>query len=167
MKQKKIEAKNITEGNEFEKLMKLVVIVSVIAILFYIVAIMVSNNRNKLKYQETKSDSQIVYDQILMSDTFHKGNEYYVLYTKKDNVFMTLYNSYITTYKAVSGSLPFYKADLSDTLNQSYIGEMNLTQEGFHLSDNSLLKISAGTVIESYIGNETIVNKLYEMGKTK
>lgn len=167
MKQKKIETKTPTEGNEFQKLMKLVVIVSVVAVIFYIIAIMVSNNRNKLKYQETQSNSQIGYDQILMSDTFHKGNEYYVLYTKKDNVFMTLYNSYITTYKAVSGSLPFYKADLSDSLNQAYIGELNLNQEGFHLSDNSLLKISAGTVVESYIGNETIVNKLYEMGKSK
>lgn len=165
--QKQIKNVSYSEGNEFQKLVMLIIIVAVIAAVFYGISIFVSKDRDKLKYQETPKSSQIEYDQILISDTFNKENEYYVLYTKEKNVFMTLYNSYITTYKAKEGAIPLYKADLSDSLNQKYIGTENkFERENFTIATECLLKVQEGSVVESYIGNETIVTKLYELSKT-
>lgn len=165
--QKTLKTVSYNEGNEFQKLITLVLIVAAVAIIFYALAIYVSKDRNKLKYQETPTTSQIAYDEILMSDTFSKGNEYYVLYTKENNVFMTLYNSYISSYKAKSDAVPFYKANLSDSLNQKYVGTENkFEKDQLVIADTCLLKIQDGSIVENYVGNETIVTKLYEMSKT-
>lgn len=157
-----------SESDEFKRLILLIIIVAVIALVFYFIAVVVSNKQKQLKYKEVTTKAQIEYDQLLASDIFRQTGDYYVLILKKDNEFSSLFNSYITTYKKKDGHLMVYKVDLGTVFNRDYLGEeANFDATNFHVNDDTLLRIQNGTVIESYVGNDKITEKLYQLGKTE
>lgn len=157
-----------SETDEFKKLILIIAVVAVISIVFYVVAVVVSNKRNQLKYKETTEKAQIEYDEILGSDIFTRGGEYYVLVLKKDNDFTALFKNYITTYKKKENHLMVYQVDLGNVWNRRYLGEENrFDPSSFQVNDNVLLKLQDGNVTESYVGNAAITEQLYQMGKTE
>lgn len=166
--QPKMISNSPSETDEFKKLIFIIAIVAVISIAFYLIAVVVSNKKNQLKYKEINEKAQIEYDEILGSDIFTRGGEYYVLVLKKDNDFEALFKNYITAYKKKENHLMVYQVNLGNVFNRRYLGEENhLEPENFMVNDNVLLKIKDGTVTESYVGNGAITEQLYQLGKTE
>lgn len=166
--QPKMNHSPMNETDEFRRFVIIIIIIAVIALVFYFLAVAVANKNNALKYKNNSEASQIEYDEIIIGEMFNKTNEYYVLLLKKDNDFKTIYENYIKTYKKKDNSLNVYKVDLSNAFNKKYVSDNNnFDVNNFKIADNALLKIKEKQIIESYVGNDAIIEQLYQLSKTE
>lgn len=164
--------KLVIENNELTKLLKIVLIVTAIVLVFYLVTYIVEKNNVNKKNKPEEKDVVIQYDEILLGNLLEQPNsEYLVLaYNEKDNYY-SLYNSYLTSYKAKSKALRVYTSVLNNGFNRSYYdenGENNTNIKkisDLKLKETALFKIKNGKISKVYIGYDSISEYLKSITK--
>ena len=164
--------KEVIEKDSYSllNLLKIVLVVLLTFIIFYLITFLVlKNNTNKDNSNSiTEIDSTLITFNSLLN---RNENEYYVLAYKSKNIndkanYKTLYDNYISQYKQKTEALNFYMIDIDDAFNKSYIGdELNISSslDELKINDEVLFKINNGTIENSFVGSEEILNKLSEL----
>ena len=137
-------------ANELKKLSILLIVIIGVICFFYILTIIFTKKNQVLKYQNNEEISQISYTDILASDILRKDGTHYVLVKNDDDPYISLYETYISSYISSEEHLPVYYVDLNDALNQGYKSEQSsISVDYLQFSGTTLLKIS-NHMIESY-----------------
>ena len=162
----------IEEAEEYtlkQMLIIILILLGVFAIFYFITSVVVKNK----KVEEPKSIVVFDVSKITLNSILNKDEEeYYVLaimeskydiggYSKIN--YTEVYNNYIKQYKNKENSSKFYYVDLDDALNKSYIGEeYNIGEDltDLKVNDEVLFKIRNGKIVEYYVGNKSIIEKL-------
>lgn len=176
MKVAKLKNKNIKQNDKLElkpeeysvkKILITLGIVIIVFLIFYLITTLVVKPAKK---EEQKNDTYVNFDSTLITLDHlldRKDNEYYVLAIKTDSKVNNyeIYNRYITTYKAKENSLKIYNVDLSDSFNNRYIGESNITDNLAELKvkEDTLFKIKDGKIEKHYIGSLEVSKALSEL----
>lgn len=153
--------------NEIGKLIKLVVIVTLIFGLFYLITVLI--NKEDKEEESTYTPAQIQYDKILISNILKQNEDkYYVLIYDTDDVNQTTYTAYLINYKYKEDAIRYYTAELNNPLNSKYVSsESNLKVkkiEDFKVKEATLLKVEKGKITKFYEGEE-VLNQLIELTK--
>lgn len=154
------------EEYNIQNIIKFIVIVLVVAALFYLITIIVSKNKTQ-STSKTKEESVIQYDSIIIGNMFQqKEKEYYVLLKDKNDTYLSYYETYINNYKQKDSALKIYNVDLQSAFNKKYYGKENkINKENFMIKETTLLKIKNSEIEEFYQGNEEISKKLEEISE--
>jgi hypothetical protein len=105
---------------------KIGVIVVVIFIAFYLLTMFLTNNVNldNNNNDDTNTPASIQYDEILVGETFKMNDrEYYVLMYDFSDTSSSIYETFISDYKANSTGVKLYTIDLAKGFNTAYISE--------------------------------------------
>lgn len=159
----------LKESYSVKNLLTIILIVLVIFVGFYFITTLVVKPTSTAKSNNTSEvdSSKISFSQLLnMSE-----DEYYVLATNKNEYnnntnHLATYDRYINNYTSKDDSLKFYRIDLSDALNKSYIDDptkISSELKGVKLSNEVLFKIKSGKIEKYYVGSESIINALKEL----
>lgn len=151
------------EQYDLKSILKFIIIVVLIACIFYIITILISNKKIETKQSEQKAIIQ--YENIIIGRMFdQKNEEYYVFLKDKDDQYINYYETYINNYKQKENSLKIYYVDLQSAFNKKYIGkENNWQKENFMIKTTTLLKIRKSEIIETYQGYNQISEKLQQI----
>lgn len=163
-----------------KKMLIIVIIVALIFVLFYGITMLVVKNKNKDSNDNSSENVETLdIQKIVMSSLLTMGDaEYYVLATKEslynDTVahinYSELYGRYIKDYSEQEGSLKFYKVDLDDAMNKSYLSEdINISNDlsELRLNDEALFKINNGTIERHFVGRAEIIDELSSLVRTE
>lgn len=162
-----IKKSSIGSENEIGKLIKLVVIVTLIAVCFYFLTILINKED---KEEETKVPASIQFDYILTGNILNRPNdEYYVLAIFPDDVNIKIYDVYINSYQSKDGALRMYYTELDNPLNDNFVA----SESNFKINDISdlkfnqttLIKVKKGKIEKYYEGKEEITSLLEEISK--
>lgn len=160
----KVKTSNISNDNEMFKLIKLVIVVSLIVLVFYLITMFVNKEK---KEETTKTPESIQYDYILASDILKKEHDkYYILIEKKDDLLVSTYTNYLYNYKSMTDSIATYYVELDSPFNSKYKSE-EADINNLKFSETTLLYIEKGKIKKSYIGKEDIIKILEEITKTE
>lgn len=152
--------------NEIGKLVKLVIIVTLIFLAFYFITVLINKEE---KEENTYTPAQIQYDKILIGNILEqKDDKYYVLIYDTNDVNKTTYTAYLINYKYKEDAIKYYTAELNNPLNYKYVSsESNLKVkkiEDLKIKEVTLLKIEKGKITRAYEGEE-VLNQLIELTK--
>ncbi len=162
---KKVEYNNDTE---ISKLIKLVVIVTLIAFAFYGITILI----NKRTEEETPEESATIqYDEILIGNSLKQPNdEYYVMIYDSEDYDIGLYEVYLQLYSRKEDAIRIYTSQLNNPINQGFkADESNLNIDDISdlkIKSSTLLKVKDGVIEESY-EDDKLVEYLEEISKTE
>lgn len=174
MKQAKVKKTNYSSKNatvnsneEISKLIKIVVIIITLFIVFYLITVLVTKEK---ELESEKVPTTIQYDKILIGEMLNQDPEsYYVIITREDDEYVSLYANYLYIYSMKENSLRYYTANLDDVFNNSYLAEeANIevtTLNGLKLNSTTLVKVSNKKISAIYNEKETIISQLEEMIK--
>lgn len=173
---KKNEKELVTEEYSLKQMLKIIIILLIVFGIFYLITSIVVKSRKEDKKAESTNIVEIDKTKILLSDLLSKKeSEYYVLATMESKYntseykkidYNSVYNNYIKSYSSKEGALNFYYVDLDDALNKGFVGTETYIGEDLNnlkLNDEVLFKISSGKIVESYLGNEEIINALSDL----
>ena len=147
----------VSATDELRKLSTILIVIVGVICVFYIITVIVTKNNQNLQYQLSDNISQISYTDILASDILKKDVTYYVLVKEKDEPYISLYETYISSYIAKEDYLNVYYVDLNDALNQNYKAvESNFDISNLKFKDTTLLKIANGSIESVYNNNNSI-----------
>ncbi len=156
----------ITSNDEVSKLIKLVIIITVVFAVFYGVTIFLTIEEEQ---EVEKTPATIQYDNILTSTIFNRvAGEYYVVLTTSDENISAIYSSYMGVYIGKTDALRVYYSNLNNPFNTKYISETsNIVNDlnALKFSGDTLIKVKDGNIIESYEGKDKIIEKLKELTK--
>ena len=153
---KKIKTANYSNGDEFGKLVKLIIIVTLIFVVFYGITFLVNKEKET---DETTTSSKIQYDNILIGNLLNQPNdEYYVMIYDEDDYDNMVYETYLNLYTQKEDALRYYTSQLADTLNNSFVSD----KDNFDIKDikdlkiktSTLIKVKKGKITEHYVGDE-------------
>lgn len=151
---------------ELRKLVAILVCMIILICIFYVIASVVTKNNSKLKYVSNEEVSQISYTDILASDILNKNGAYYVLVKESDNQYVGLFETYVSSYKTKTDSLPVYFVDLDNALNKKYIAEQsNFASDALKFKGTTFLKINDHKVEFAYETNDEINAHMKELFK--
>lgn len=158
--------KEIMQENEIGKLIKIILIVTVIFGVFYVITVLVSKEKTPT-YQSTPTPSVIQYDEIILGDLFEQNeNTYYVLIGQRDDQYLNLFNSLLNEYQTKKDSYPVYTVDLGVAFNKKYVSDTSsFEKNNLKVKGTTLIRIENKEIVEHYEASETILNKLKEMIK--
>lgn len=171
IKDKKTEKNNKIEIPENEYSIKKIIITLVILIVvffsFYFITMLVVKPHKEVK---DNNNIPVEFDSTLITLSQildRKENEYYVLASSSDSKpnFNDIYNSYLSSYKDKEDALKVYKVDLSDSFNNGYKGETNITDNLNELKVNEdvLFKIKDKKIEKYFVGSTDILKELSEL----
>lgn len=147
------------EEYKIENLIKIIIILILIAGLFYGLTIIIMNNQ-KEKVNNTTYDPEIKYDEILIGSIFNQKEEEYYVLAELTSDYLTL-SSAVSNYSKKEDTLKIYIANLNDGFNKQYLGtESNFEKKYPIFSQSTLLKISNKKIVEYTEGIEEIQKKL-------
>lgn len=168
---KKIKEKNTIkvkneESNEIERLIKIIVIIVVIFGLFTLISYIVEKKNNKKEEPEVK----IQYSKILVGSLLAQTeNEYFVLASKEEDKFVSLYNSYISYYVKKDNALKVYTSNIDDALNSPYSAEQSnilvANINDLKMNQTTLFHVKDKQIVEALEGREAITNYLENLLK--
>lgn len=158
-----------TENNEITNLIKIVIVVTLVFLLFYLVTWIITNSKKDSNTETESGEVTISYDTIMMSNMFNQiGNSYYVLAFDEEDLYLSSINSFISTY-SYSADVRFYYSNLSQAFNSSYYDKeaetSNLNANELKLNKTTLFKISNGRIEKTYEGGEAILDFLVSVVK--
>ena len=172
IKNQKENKKEVMEKDSYSvmSMLKIILVVLITFIAFYLITYFVIKNdtpNNTTNYNTQIDSSKIVFNNLLN----RSEDEYYVLAykSKRENEkvdYKSLYDNYINSYKSKEDALKFYMIDIDDAFNKAFISdELNISDnlEELKINDEVLFKISNGSIENSYVGSEEILNKLSEI----
>lgn len=165
---KKVKVSKINNDNEMLKLIKLVVIVSLIVAVFYVITMFV--NKKEEEQPEVSTPATIQYDYILAGNILNQPNDkYYVLAKTSDDLNTNVYEAYLTNYKNKKDALRIYYVDLNNPLNSKFLKEESnfkiKTIEEISFKETTLLLIENDKIKKTYEGKESIVEILTQISK--
>ncbi|MFV0250167.1 MAG: hypothetical protein ACK5HP_03950 [Bacilli bacterium] len=154
---------NETNSNEeIVKLIKFIVIITIILGVFYLITFFVTKTESN---NTTTQDSEYVtirYDKILIGSMFNQStSEFYLLVELTDDPYLDTLESYLTSYTEKEESLKVYTADLNSVYNKKYHSETSSFDGQFPImKETTLLKIKDNKVVEYYEGNKNVLEQL-------
>lgn len=168
---KKIDSKNISNENEMLRFIKMIIIVTLIFLAFYVLTIFINKEDKETDTNNDNTTVSIQYDEILIGNIFNQNTEdYYVLVEDTEDIQVQVYEAYLNIYKQKEEAKRVYTAKMNNMFNSKYIGEeSNLSNSisDFKVSGTTLLEISNGKITNSYETEEKILEILKEISKTE
>ena len=141
-KNSKIKKASYENTNEFEKLIKLILIVKIVFLAFYGITFLVNREKEE---EPSKTSASIQYDNILIGNVLTQPNdEYYVMIYDSNDYNKVLYQTYINMYKSTEDAIRVYTADLENPFNKNFVGE----KANFKIDDISDLKLTTSTLLK-------------------
>lgn len=161
----------INKENEASKLLKIVLIVTIIMAIFYGITIVATNKADKTKKEKaietTAEKAEIQYENIMIGTMLNYSGTYYVLIKNKDDNRLEEYESLVDSIKSNENAPTIYNADLSDGFNKGYLAkEANNpkdTVDGFTVTSTTLVKIVDNKIDAVYDNYDSIKEKLNEL----
>lgn len=149
----------MNDNYDLRNIIKFILIVAIISLLFYFITVIVLKNKKGKTYDVNSEPSVIQYNEIIIGDMFNqKESEYYVLLEEKDDFYLELYNTYITSYKGKENSLKVYTVDLNNAFNKKYLADVNnFDKENFKIKNTALIKINNKNIVEKYEDSNSII----------
>ena len=148
------------DGNSYKNIIVTVIVVLVIAVLFYLLTIYIINKPDKVRVTE----GSISYEQISAGSTFSMSDKkYLVIFYNRDN------GGDITTavsnYKSKDKALPIYYVDYNDAINASVTSKdssnPNATKASeLKVKNPTLIEISNGSISQYIEGEEKVIDYL-------
>lgn len=148
------------DGNSYKNIIVTVVVVLVIAVLFYLLSVYIINKPDKVRITE----GTISYEQISAGSTFSMSDKkYLVIFYNRDN------GGNITTalskYKSKDESLPIYYVDYNDAINGSVVSKDSSNPNATNASElkvknPTLIEISNGSISQYIEGEDKIIDYL-------
>lgn len=170
IKQKKLKQPEFTIDDNYQvKNMFIIIIIIVVLLvpLYFITTLVVKDDKKQTNTVEDNNVVEIQSEKILVGQLLNRSDdEYYVIAYKKDNKMVNIFNNYINDYKQKENHLNFYKIDLDDGLNKSYIADdTNISDDlkELKISDTVLFVIVDGKIDNYYVGNDEVVEFLKEI----
>lgn len=159
--------KNHVQEMEMGNLFKIVLVILIVFGAFYIFTYYLQKNK-KVTNQNNNTNpiTTIQYDEILIGNSLNQNEEsYYVLFVKKSD-YTARYKEYLTRY---NNKHKFYYSLIDNGLNSGFIAESSILNvdniKELRVSDTSLIKVSAGKIVESYDGNANVMQALININK--
>ena len=167
-KVKNIKRNDYSSDTEVTKLIKLIVIVSLIVLVFYGITILV-NQKEEVETQKTPASVQ--YDEILIGNMLNQPNdEYYVMIYDNEDYDANLYSVYLTLYSQKKDAIRVYTSQLNNPLNQKFKSDKANLDVGdltdLKISGSTLFKINNKKIKAVYEGEE-LEDYLAEISKTE
>ena len=163
-KKREIKKAKYNNEDEFAKLIKLVIVVTMIFLIFYGITFLVNRKTDE---EEKNSTVEIQYDNILIGNILIQPNdEYYVMIYDKDDNYLSAYQTFINMYSSKEDAIRVYTADLKNPLNSNFMSD----SENFDIDEIGELKIKTTTLIkvkngkiEKYYVGDNLKNYLKEI----
>ena len=115
----KMKSVSYSTGDELGKLIKLVIIVTIIVLLFYGITYFVNKEKDTT---DTPVKTEIQYDNILIGNILTQPNdEYYVMIYDDNDYNSKVYEMYLSMYEDKEDAIRYYTADLTNPLNSSFL----------------------------------------------
>lgn len=166
---KKINTKKIDNGNELLNFIKIIIIVSMIFVGFYILTYFINKEEATSLNNSNSQKAEIQYYEILIGNIFKQQDDnYYVLIKDINDIQNQVYEAYASIYMQKTDSKGFYLAVMNNMLNSKYIsGNSNIVDDinEFKVSTTTLIEISNGKIINKYETKEEILNILTSITK--
>lgn len=153
-------------NNEIGKLIKIVLIVTIIMIIFYGVTIVVTKSANSTKKKEKAKDTSIQYSKIIVGTMLDKNGDYYVLLEKDDDEHLSEYKNSLQMVGISDQENKVYEIDLSSSFNSKYLsdeGNYSSNLDEFKVKGTTLIKVSDHNIVENYDNYDSIKAKLEEL----
>lgn len=163
---RKLNYAKTSDGEEFGRLIKIILIVTVIMIVFYGVTVVVTNKVKEAKDEKSSESQGIQYDNIMVGSMLKINGNFYVLIEDQDDPRISEYDTLRQTIAANPDAPKIFVADLSDSFNSSYLSsesnyESDMTK--FKVTGTTLVKIEDHKIIETYDSYDEINDKLKEL----
>jgi len=170
-KQKRVENRKLrntnvyTDDNEMTRLLKIVGAITAFLVVFFILV----NIFDPTKKKDEEETKEIQYTNILAANVLEqKPENYYVLVKYEDDNYLSLYEYYLSNYKTNNNG-HYYFVDLTNSFNKWALGEENNLAvdkiEDLRFKETALLQISNGKIENSFVGLDSIKNKLIEISR--
>ena len=164
----KMKSVSYSTGDELGKLIKLVIIVTIIVLLFYGITYLVNKEKDTT---DTPVKTEIQYDNILIGNILTQPNdEYYVMIYDDNDYNSKVYEMYLSMYEDKEDAIRYYTADLTNPLNSSFVSD----ESNFEIEDISDLKVSTSVLlkikdkkIESVYVGDKLKQHLEDISKTE
>lgn len=152
----------MSDNYDLKNIIKFILIVSIIALIFYLITVVVLKNKKSNTYDISSEPAVIQYSEIIIGDMFNqKENEYYVLLKENNDFYLDLYDTYISSYTGQENSLKVYTVDLNNAFNKKYLSEeSNFNKDNFKVKNTTLIKMNNKNIIETYEGSDSIIEAL-------
>ena len=157
---------NSSDGDEFTKLIKIVLIVTAIIVVFYGVTVVVTKKADEVKKEENREEAKIQYDSIMIGSMLNINGSFYVLIENQDDVRLGEYNTMLQTIKANDDAPTIYTADLSSGFNREFLSDKSdyaSDMEKFRVTGTTLVKIEDHEIDDVYDNYDDIIEKLDEL----
>lgn len=128
---------------------------------FYFIATMLIDNESSddINYE---SPISIQYDEILVGEILSQEGSYYVLASREEDVYVTLYEEQLSTYEDTNGKV--YTVDLDSVFNSKFLAEeanYEFTQlSEITFNETVLLYIEEGSIKEYFETKDAITAEL-------
>lgn len=159
--------KAVSSELEIGNLFKIILIILIVFGIFYVLTYYMQKNKKTLTTPNSDNSVAIIqYDEILIGNILNQSEtDYYVLILKKED-YDKRYKDYLNNY---TNNNKFYYSFIDNGLNRNYVSEnSNLNVESINdlkVSGTTLLKISSGKIVESYDGNDSVMQKFIDINK--
>lgn len=163
---RKLNYAKTSDGEEFGRLIKIILIVTVIMVVFYGVTVVVTNKVKEAKDEQSSESQGIQYDNIMVGSMLKINGNFYVLIEDQDDSRISEYDTLKQTIAANPDAPKIFVADLSDSFNSSYLSsesnyESDMTK--FRVTGTTLVKIEDHKITETYDSYDEINDKLKEL----
>lgn len=156
----KVKVSTVDTNDEMKKLITITIIVILIFGFFYVIT-KLATERN---FDDDKKPTEVEFnfEEIILGDLLNqKADEYFVLVTFEDDVFVSLYKSYLDKYYQKERPEARYYANINSIFNKKYIGEeSNFDINNLKFKESTLIKVKNGKITETYEGRQNILEHL-------
>lgn len=148
------------DGNSYKNIIVTVIVVLVIAVLFYLLTVYITNKPDKVRIAE----GSISYEQISAGSTFNMSDKkYLVIFYNRDN--SGDITTAVSNYKSKDKALPIYYVDYNDAINASVTSKdssnPNATKASeLKVKNPTLIEISNGSISQYIEGEEKVIDYL-------
>lgn len=157
--------KEVFVSNEEAKKVGIVlaIIIGVFCLFFFMTKILKKDDYSDI-FVESLDVAEIQYTDILIGNMFkQKENEYYVLIENNDEDIEEI-TYYAQNYQSLydkDKDVKLYTAQLNNAFNKKYYGKTDSYEaNSLSFSKTTLVKVSNGSIVESYAQQDDIANKL-------
>lgn len=169
--QKMIYESPTSTNDELKKLGIFLLIIILLFGVFYVLSSIIDHDKKTGSTNSEEKVAVIQYDEIILGTLFSQPSEnYYVLALKKDQ--SSLYNTYITTYKAKEEAWKIYTSDLESPFNKRYLvtdkEKSNFSLDSIsdlRIKEDTLMKVEHGQITEVFEGTNEIIDQLKVLTK--
>lgn len=145
------------ESDEYRNLIIIIIVIATVFSIFYFLTTMFSKKEHDNIFKNDLNPSEIQYDEIIIGNMFDKDGKYYVLLHDKDEQYLDVFKSYITSLKS---NHKIYTVDLNNAFNKKYVSdEYSYEKDNFKVKGTVLLKIDNHEISEHFETTEGIIEK--------